>query len=330
MQAIETEARRVVLLGPQRGRETLRGVVDELGLEGPLPTVTAGWEEREAEDEELAEHLGGETRNLGLYPRAEEVFREDVQVRELLHERYDRLRQLQTLYRLRLGPLLETARTLLSEHSPSRWTDFHGEHVEGTLEMIRTLDAQHLDRARRLDEEIAERIGAERRDSLQRHQDELAERLQGVGGLLIAGGHVGILLNRLRLFGVLELCPDAPLVAWSGGAMVLTDRIVLFHDSPPQGPGDAEVYAPGLGLVEGLVPLPHAARRLRLDDPSRVALFARRFAPAECIALDAGSRVDRGPRATWQVAEGTRALTFDGDLREGPFEVEPAGAEARP
>ncbi|MEO0652054.1 MAG: hypothetical protein AAFZ65_15380 [Planctomycetota bacterium] len=317
MEAIETSARRVVLLGPQRERETLREVVDELGLEGPLATVTAGWEEREAEDAELAAHLGGRTRNLGLYPRAEEVFREDRPVRDLLNERFDRLRQLQTLYRMRLGPLLETARTLLSEQGPHYGSEVHGEHVESAIAMIRTLDAEHLDHAARLDAEIAERIGAERRGVLQRHQDELAEVLSDVGGLLIAGGHVGILLNRLRLFGVLELCPDAPIVAWSGGAMVLTDRIVLFHDSPPQGPGDAEIYAPGLGLLSGIVPLPHAKRRLRLDDPARVALFTRRFAPAECVALDAGCRVDRTADGGWRVPTGTHCLTVDGSLIEG-------------
>ena len=40
-----------------------------------------------------------------------------------------------------------------------------------------------------------------------------------------------------------RLCPSS--CPWRGGAgaMVLTDRILLFHDSPPQGPGDAESTA---------------------------------------------------------------------------------------
>ena len=41
-----------------------------------------------------------------------------------------------------------------------------------------------------------------------------------------------------------------------------------------------------------MIPLPHATHRLRLDDPYRVALFARRFAPDACIALDYGGRID--------------------------------------
>jgi len=81
-------------------------------------------------------------------------------------------------------------------------------------------------------------------------------------------------------------------VAWSAGAMALSERVVLFHDSPPQGAGDPEVLDAGLALCRQLVALPHARERLRLEDPVRVALFARRFAPATCVVLDSGARLD--------------------------------------
>jgi hypothetical protein len=73
--------------------------------------------------------------------------------------------------------------------------------------------------------------------------------------------------------------------------MVAAGRIVLFHDTPPQGAGVPEVLQRGLGVAPGLVPLPHARRRLRLDLPARVALMARRFAPDLALALDDGARV---------------------------------------
>ena len=47
----------------------------------------------------------------------------------------------------------------------------------------------------------------------------------------------------------------------------------------------------GLALCPGIIALPHARSRLRLGDPRRVALFARRFAPARGVTLDAGSRL---------------------------------------
>ncbi len=94
------------------------------------------------------------------------------------------------------------------------------------------------------------------------------------------------LLNRLRLFGVGRADRRASRsFAWSGGAMVCGERIVLFHDRPPQGRGNAEVLDAGLGLVPGMVLLPHARRRLRPRRPaSRLQLLARRFAPARCVA----------------------------------------------
>jgi hypothetical protein len=160
-------------------------------------------------------------------------------------------------------------------------------------------------------------MNAHERPSVERNREELADVLATVGALLISGGHVGTLLNRLRLFDVLGLAPSQPVVAWSGGAMVMAERLVLFHDSPPQGPGNPEVYAPGLGLVKGILPLPHASNRLRLDDPGRVALFARRFAPDICATLDDGARLDNADGiADWRLSGGALVLQSDGRVQE--------------
>ena len=68
---------------------------------------------------------------------------------------------------------------------------------------------------------------------------------------MIAGGHVASLLNRLKLFDVLGLAAGKPIFAWSAGAMVLTDRIVLFHDYPPYGSDIAQVLDAGLRARAG-------------------------------------------------------------------------------
>jgi hypothetical protein len=73
--------------------------------------------------------------------------------------------------------------------------------------------------------------------------------------------------------------------------MVLAERVVLFHDHPPQGAGNAEVFEAGLALIRAAVFLPHAASRLATADAARVALLARRLAPATCYTLDDGSRL---------------------------------------
>ena len=126
---------------------------------------------------------------------------------------------------------------------------------------------------------------------------------------------MGILLNRMRMFEVLELWGNRPIIAWSAGSMVLASRIVLFHDSPPQGPSSAEVFDPGLGAYSGLLALPHASRRLRLNDPARIAMFARRFQPDIGAALDPRTRLD-WDGARWRGAKGTKRLDPSGTLAE--------------
>ena len=210
--------RRVVLLGPQHEQQTVARAVEDLGVESPFAAITAGWAEREGEDAELSDHLGGRTINLGLYPRAEEVFAEDPTVRAMLFERYDRLRALQAVYRLRLAPQLQTCRELLARTDPANPDALHGPEIDGAIAGVRALDAHHLERTAGLDSEIAHRIDSHNRSSIERHRNDLAHELDDVGALLIAGGHVGRLLNRLRLFDIFGLTPGKPVVAWSGGA----------------------------------------------------------------------------------------------------------------
>jgi hypothetical protein len=126
------------------------------------------------------------------------------------------------------------------------------------------------------------------------HRAAVTETLARVSTLVLTGGHVGVLLHVLRLFAV---TPPADVLAWSAGAMALTDRVVLFTD------GRAEAYAPGLGLIKDTVLLPHARRRLPVDDPARLGALARRFAPARCVVLDDGGTL-----------AGSRAIEPDGTL----------------
>jgi hypothetical protein len=96
--------------------------------------------------------------------------------------------------------------------------------------------------------------------------------------------------------------------------MAITDRIVLFHDRSAHGPAQAEVYDVGLGIVPGVVALPHARRRLRTDDALRMSVLARRFAPATCLVLDDGVTVELG--ADRSVPAGARVVDVDGRIVE--------------
>ena len=312
----------VIVLGPQRlvptVRESLESVPEVRLPEGRIALITAGWEEREEDDDELCQHIGVERsrgRNLRLFQRAEAVFQRDPELFEGLRQRHDRMRNLQGLYRLRLSHALEAARELLRRDGSRDDARLLEEEREEAIAAVRTLDANHLRRLETVHAEFEEEWRPLERDSVRAERDEIRAELRSADALCVAGGHVTILLNRLRLFGLAELIGGLPLVAWSAGAMALSERVVVFHDSPPQGPGDAEVLEVGLGLLRDLVALPHASRRLRLDDPVRVGLFARRFGPALCAALDARARIDWNG-TLWRAEPGTQRLREDGQLVE--------------
>jgi hypothetical protein len=317
-----------MLLGPQRGRQTLVDAVRGFGgVTGDVAVVTAGWQEREEEVDELREHLsrggGGGVVNLRLYQRAEEVFRDDPDLARAHRLRQDRLKRMQELYRLRLGHALDAVRELLIRRGDP---ELMMPEREAALAAIRELDRVHLERVRAVNAELDATLRPFERPAVARHREELRGLLAGCEAFGVAGGHVAVLLNRLRMFGLAELVGDRPTFAWSGGAMVLGERLVLFHDDPPQGAGHAEVLEAGLGFYRGLLPLPHARRRLRLDDPLRVALFARRFADLACVAMDDGAtlRFEDG-RFRPVGGDGSRRLHPDGTVEELGSAEEPAG-----
>ena len=73
--------------------------------------------------------------------------------------------------------------------------------------------------------------------------------------------------------------------------MMLTERIVLFHDSPPFGKNLAQMMSYGLGVCRGVVVLPDISLRVQLEHRAGIERFAQRMAPACCVGLDAGSRL---------------------------------------
>jgi hypothetical protein len=277
---------RVVLLGPQR-RPTLDGVVRSLGLPGPFATVTAGWREREPDVGELVSLLGGNAVNLGLYRRGVDVAERDPVFAAAWDELRRTLTGLQEVYLLRLDYALRAV------YAVQRRPGLDADAVEEAVAAVRALDEAHLRRVNGARGEFYARLEPHARPVIAAHRDEVAGILREAGALVVAGGHVGVLADVLHLFNVAAaLNGGAPVIAWSAGAMALTDRIVLFHDRAPQGPGQPEVYGSGLSLVRDVVLLPHAKARLLLDDAPRLAVLARRFAPARCVPLEAGNRID--------------------------------------
>ncbi len=304
---------RIVLLGPQRS-PTVGGLVRSLPPDGPVATVTAGWQEREPDDDELSALLGTRDVNLGLYgrwldtqDRDPEYARADRRLGELLAERHE-------LYLLRLDHALRAVYALQQHAEPD--SELADQALTEAIEAVRELDRAHLSHVNTMRGEFFAALRPHDRPVIAAHRAAVAELLGGSAALVIAGGHVGVLADVLHLFNVaaaLDRALDAaPVIAWSAGAMALTDRIVLFGDRAASGPGHAEVYGSGLSILRDVVLLPHARARMLLDDTPRMAVFARRFAPARCVVLEAGTRIETTSEAGWP--GGTRILGADGHV----------------
>jgi hypothetical protein len=308
---------RVVLLGPQR-RPVVESVVRSLGLTGPFATVTAGWQEREPDDGELHMLLGGQAVGLGLYRRWLDVQERDPEYAAAARALAGVLDELQDLYLLRLDYALQAVYALrhraVSDQLDGTLVSRVAPPVAEAVAAVRSLDAAHLAHVNEVRGEFFDRLRPHDRPVIAAHRSEVAEALGSAAGLIIAGGHVGVLAEVLHLFNVAAALPgQSAVIAWSAGAMALTDRIVLFADRSAYGPGHPEVSGSGLSVVRDMVLLPHARARLLLDDAPRMAVFAQRFAPARCVLLEAGTRLDLpGAEGGPVLPLGTRVLGEDG------------------
>jgi hypothetical protein len=290
---------RVILLGPQR-RPTVDSAVRSLDLAGPFATVTAGWQEREPDDGELNALLGGRAVRLELYRRWLDVQERDPEYAAAERALREIVGELQELYLLRLDYALQAVYALQHRAESDRlggtFTERIASPVAEAVAAVRSLDAAHLAHLNEVRGEFFARLAPHDRPVIASHRASVAEILGGASALVVAGGHVGVLAEVLHLFNVAAALQfsggSSPVIAWSAGAMALADRIVLFGDRSPHGPGHPEVYGSGLSVVKDVVPLPHARARLLLDDTPRMAVFARRFAPARCVLLEAGTRIE--------------------------------------
>ncbi len=278
----------VTLLGPQR-RPTVQQVVRDLDPGTAFAIVTAGWQERESDDAEMRELLGGRAVNLALHARWLDVLDRDREYANAEREHQAALAELRSLYLIQLDHALRATYSV-SERREGR-PRLRQRALTDALEVVRLLDEQHLVRVREAQLAFFDAWRPQERELVAGHREEVRRLLGTTDALVVAGGHVGELVSLLHLF---HLRPHVPptVIAWSAGAMALTDRVVLFHDFVPHGIAQTEVLGEGLGVIRDLVMLPHARRRLRVEDQARMSVLARRFDPVPCLVLDDELRVD--------------------------------------
>ena len=183
-----------IVLGPQRRDPIVRTAIDDLVRDRSLPVavVTAGWEEREDEDQELRQHVGRPVTNLQIWARVESIFKKDPELREAVRERHDTWRRVQELYRLRLNGLMDSTRELLRRGHADPLVAV--EELD-SWELVCGLDAQHMARVSTIHAEFNERVKPAERDTVQEQCRQIEKQLGDASCLLVAGGHVGGLLQ---------------------------------------------------------------------------------------------------------------------------------------
>ncbi len=301
-----------LVAGPAQAQALLHSGGDESAAAAPVAAITVGWQEYEGEQEDLASKLGRAVTDLRLHGRAEQLFRRHPELRDANAHKQRLILEAERYYQLRLGYAMEAALDLWAGEA-------HGsllqDHRREAVRALRTLDRQHLRRLRAWHDAYDSQLSAQSARALAQERLAIEEQLTDCGTVVVSGGHVAALLNRLRLFGMRELLASRQVIAWGAGAMACTERVLLFHDRGPLGPRHPAFLDHGLGLTSGVVALPAARRRLALAESARLSLLARRAAPAQCLLLDGeatalieAGRLQHGGRSLHRLAASGRVV----------------------
>lgn len=299
----------LVVLGPQRPQPNLKQAVAD--VTGPIVAITAGWRHSESEVEPIEAELGRTVTPIPAYQWFDGLQRQQPALAAEYKEQQSRILAYNELYRIRLHAAMHAMHRLLErEQHP----DLVGIEVERAVAAVREIDDEMLASHDAIRANFPRVQQPWKLPAVMARHRQAKELIESAGAVLVAGGHVAILLNRMHFYGLdklitRKLAAGGRVVCWSAGAMVMTERVVLFYDDPPEGPSEPEVLDRGLGLIEGAVIFPHAGRRLRLDRTDRLRRLARRFSPSTCIGMENGAHL--GPNLTNQGTNGAafRVLT---------------------
>lgn len=300
-----------VLLGPVGDGFAVAAELAALGVDGPIALVTAGWEEGERNDAHLDRTLGGGTRNLGLFGRRLDILDSDPEYAEEMRRVRTLLTQLREVYLVLLRHALRGVEAVRQHDAGAR--RLAGVQLDEAIETVRALDERHASRLEAVLGEFYIAYPPHQRPAIAAHRDAVASMVADCAAVVIAGGHVGVLTDCLHVCNLGASLADRPVVAWSSGAMAIAERVMVVDDHDLAGRPD-EMLGPGIGVVRGVVPLPAAAGRLRIDDRNHLALLARRLAPRACVLLDEGDRVAVDDRGVADLS-GARVVAPDGMIR---------------
>ncbi|MBX3418496.1 MAG: hypothetical protein KF851_12900 [Pirellulaceae bacterium] len=300
----------LLLLGEQRDQPRLQTALERWKISGPVGLVAAGWEEDENDDLWVRDSIRNPVINTMLYELADELFARDPAVLALLRERQDHLRELRDVYQIQLQHFCAIIRGLLIRRETQRTV---AEPLDLTFSQLRKVDAQYLTSVAGVIRKYDRELSPKNRPSIVAYQKVVVKRLATCQALLIAGGHVGVLLNRLRLSRLLNQVP-LPTIAWSGGAMALGEVIFFYDHFHPHSGQETELSRHGLKCYRGVQVFPRAEQRLDLHQPVEMAMLAGRIV-SRSLVMDNESELEWSGKKLIH-AVNVREISADGLLKE--------------
>lgn len=279
----------LTILGPERPDGVLPQILEKHGITGPVALISAGWRYDEARDEPLRAAIPQEVRNLRLYERFRVLERDASDLMSRYTAKQDAIRRMKERYHLRVQAAVQCANTMLRE-----FDDPADPWFAQAIRHLQEIDELFLTEARALHDRFDAEVRPGEHPMVRRDREAVRAELEGCAALLVAGGHVGVLRNRCTFFDLGPRLTERPLYAWSGGAMMMTERILLYHDHTAYGPGTAEFLDHGFGLLRSTVLLPHARERLDLANKINVTVLAHRLAPRKAVGLQNGAVFEAG------------------------------------
>ncbi len=292
----------LVLLGPQRPKPRVAEALDHHGLSGKLAVITAGWRHDETEIDALRRDVGDRLVHLPLYSWFDELSLSNPELVKRYSQRQQRIIDYKSAYRKQLDHAMAAVSAMQSQ--VHRDPDLYNPELTFTHQVLRALDQRALVRVEEIRKSEPEVCTPWLNPEVRARHDEARDVVANVDAVLIAGGHVGILRNRMYFYGIDDILIQAlgngcGIVAWSAGAMTLCNHIYLFYDDPPEGVGNAEVLDTGLKIVPNMCLFPHARQRLRMHDQARLARLAERLRPTAAITMETGAWIEYNEAEGW-------------------------------
>ena len=290
----------ILILGPQRPAPNLARALADVGVQGPVALITAGWRYDEAETVALGDHLPYELVHLPLYRWFDELMEAAPELRASWRARQERILAFKVLHRLRLAAAYRAVLRL--GRTPVQDPYLHEAELLDAVAMVRQLDLRAVEMSQQIKSSSGLASTPWTHPAAAAQVSFIEETLERCDTLCVAGGHVAVLLNRLEAFGFARHLAafqrrGGRIVGWSAGAMVLSPRVVLFYDDPPEGTSEPEVLDAGFDLIGPLTVFPHPRQRLRLGDADRMKLLQARF--GLCRGLENGAWLQLDERGEW-------------------------------